>query len=594
MAAPSVTVTITLNGSPNDVTSYVDTREPVTVRRGRGGVFDNSTVGTASFTLNNETGYFTPSAANPYSLVEILPNVPVTIAVDSVTVFTGYIDEWTATVGEDGRARCQVTALDNCAVLDGFTLGSYGVERQHYIAGGVTYPLGSANGADTSASYSAWRNTAASDLYVDAGNGGSYEFTSDGPPFMDGALTLKPDSTTEGPWVEHPTSFNPGTGGTLIAWFKCDQTSGTYYIAAMVRSGSSTPYLHLYLDGGTPKAAIARDSGGGVTITSSKTTCNDGDWHMVALQTDGTGTAAFLTVDGTVVNSASTGSALTISSTNRHLYFGSFANSVGVGAYGFNGSIAGITCTTTVVATAALEQIYRAGRWGEAYDTIDDRVYYLMEAAYPSGPYTCTVVNDDSIQLMGQQTSGKSLFQALADVADTERGVVYAQGNGDVYLRGVNARSSATVVATIDALGDLAGDLTVSSSNALFANRVEATSPAGFAAVEDTASIAAIDRTVTDRWECLAYLLTTAANDRLDVRVAATPRVERVKVDLMTCTTSGLVADVLGLNLLDRVSLVSLPAPPLVASTQDGIVEGWELQASMTDYTVTLDLSPVE
>lgn len=590
---PTVTVEINFLNGPGwlNVTQWLDGNTPVNVRRGRAGQFETTTVGTASFMLENTYGIFTPGPANPFYAHDVVPNSPVRITVGSGYVFTGTVDELTSSVDDQGRSWTAVSCSDKLKNVDALVMGPYGIERQHKIAGGVTYSLAEAKEGDTSATFAAWRNTSPTAASIDPGSGGSYEFSGDSTGFFGGSLSIKPEPVGfQGPFVRHWTTFDPAGGGSLIVWFKANEAH-VGYLASMVRNGTANPKVLLYLDGGTVKCIINNDAGSSYSITSSKTTCGDGDWHCAALEFTA-GTYAYLHVDGTTVNGGNAGFTTTISSGSRRLYFGAFANHVGVGGYGFNGNIAAITSTTQAMTSTDYENIYSAGRWGESFDTISERITALFGFADPAASLTYTVANQDGQVLMGQDTNGKSLLSALNDIGDTQRGVTYCDGGGTIRFRGINARSLASVL-TIDAKADLAGGgFTITTDDGQFSNRVTATGPTGSYTAQDTTSITAIGERA-EAWTCIAYDLTGTANTRLAVRLANTPRIPRVTIDLLTATTASITTNVLALVPLDRVQIASLPSPPLAATTQDGVIEGWELSVSVSEFTVSLDLVPV-
>jgi hypothetical protein len=115
--------------------------------------------------------------------------------------------------------------------------------------------------------------------------------------------------------------------------------------------------------------------------------------------------------------------------------------------------------------------------------------------------------------------------------------------------------------------------------------------------VEDATSVGDIGP-VIDAFNCpLSSMaaLATRAGQRLDQRSTQEPRLSRVTVDVLTSPMSATnKRDAAKLEpLKDRIQVTGLSAAVVGATTYDGFVEGWELNMSDQEFTVSLDLSPV-
>jgi hypothetical protein len=239
--------------------------------------------------------------------------------------------------------------------------------------------------------------------------------------------------------------------------------------------------------------------------------------------------------------------------------------------------------------TAIALDAWNAGRWGDGGNSISTRVDAIMEFLDPTLNITMATSNVSAMNVAGQDMNGKSALALINEIADAERGSVYVDASGNPKFRGSTARTAASIL-TLDSLADLDGsqDLQLITDDSLFANRIVASGPAGSFTVEDAASIAQIG-IVSEAWNCVAWSLSTPATNRLNARLNDEPRIGAVTIDLMTCNVSK--TSCLALVPLDRVTLTNLPTQ-LGSSSREVIIEGLALQASTSQYSLTLELSP--
>lgn len=591
-----------------DVSASLMTDQGVSIKRGRGTRFDTSGVGTCSFVLDNFTGNFTPANTSSAYFAYgdwAIKNQPVRVTIDSVQVFTGFVDSWSATVSSSGECLTTVTASDAMKFLGTNPLGSYGVECaliQVDTKGGVVYPLASNIGADDSASYDAWRDTSAADgtLYTTASTG-VHVWESESPPFCSGSMKLTPNaSTLSGKAFKVPQTWNPANGGAAFGWFKTDQGASAFgnWVYTMWRTSGGTGSVSCYTDSsGQFVATITADGGTSVSVNSSSLSrdFNDDEWHFWLVNVASGGKILSLYLDGAFITSATAASVLTIASTNRINIFGAYKN----GTYalkGYQSTVGNTTSSlssTTAGVTAIALNMWNAGRWGDGGNTIATRCSKVLEFLYPTGAPAIAVSNVSAMQVAGQDTNNKAALAVLNEIADSERGVVYVDRLGGIKFRGSTARSAAYSL-TFDALADLDGfsDCTLIAEDSTFVNRIVATGPAGSYTVQDATSIAALG-IISESWSCVGWSLTGATDppmERLTARMNTEPRIGQVTVDLMTATSVS-KSSAISLVPLDCIRLTNLPSQ-LGATTRDAIVEGYALNASVSNYTLTLDLSP--
>ena len=600
MATRIPNIQIELYGSTTlawiDVSSALRMESGVSIKRGRGTRFDACGPSSCSFILDNNTGNFTPdNSSGAYwgqgNWAE--KNQPVRVTIDSVQVFRGFVDSFTAYVTGGGECLCSVSASDLSKFLARNPLGSYGVERAKQIVdpSGVVYPLASSIGADTTAEYAAWRDPAAGMLTISTPGLGAWEFVSDAPPFGSGSFRGTKDiDTGNGVGLRVPKTLDISTGGSAFGAFRLNPAATGFHPLFFVAGSSSAYNAYLYVEpsvGTANLSLLSYPSGTVYTITSSVTKLNDDAWHTFALVFASTGKLATLYVDGASVGSVSSATVWALSPSSRANTFGS-TNS---GSSAMDGYLSTIGVTSEVLTAAKVSDLHDAVMTGDKGDTIATRCTNLMDFLYPSGSPTVAVSDVSGLALSGQDTNGRSLFDALNEIADSERGVAYVDRLGDAKFRGSSARTGASTV-TLDALADLDGsvDTTLIDDDSLFANRIVASGPAGSLTVQNAASIARFG-IVSESWTCIATSLSTPATARLNSRLDNTPRIGEVTIDLMTKSTVS-TSTCLGLVPLDKVTITNLPSQ-LGASSRQAVIEGYTITASESAYSMSLDLSPI-
>jgi hypothetical protein len=608
---PTVTVEMDNPEGSNgwiDVTSYVSMENGIRCSRGRSSEFETSAPGTASFTVSNTDGSWSPGnffSDAVYGLMR--KNARVRFTVAGLQVWQGRVDTLRVTPGDVmGLPRIEIACTDEFKTYSKAQLAPYGIEtikaELTWLSGAV-YPL--TGGAARSSSFAAHRDPSASpmkltwDGYTDWMR---YELTTDGPPFVKSAIKLKPKGQV-GPVLEHPTTWDPGSEHGLVSfWFRttADETS---YLFSMERTSGGAGYASIFINATTGRLTFvcAGDSGGSASVTPSGGVWNDlfdGAWHHVACWfSTGTGTTIRPILDGEVwggtVNSG--GTACTIGSSNRRAVFGGNRNSAwNANTFVFNGDIAAPAIfTDNFTYTAGPDQWYDDGATGNDDQSVASRA---TELAAFIGASTPSTANLSGYNIAGMDTDGMAYLDAVQALASTELGVFYMDRLGNPKLRGFGARSSgSSVTLTVSALADLADNCELVLDDATYANTVAATSPNASATVVDSSRVTADGASIVDEWSALTYSatdLSTMATNRLNLRKSNTFRLGRITVDLLTAQNA-IESTTLQLVPIDRVRVSDLDSTMFGATTYDGFVEGWELTVSLDEYSVALDLSPV-
>ena len=593
----------------NNVSGDVVMQSGISIKRGRASQFDRSSPGTCTFTLYNENNTYTPG----FSIYGYNINTEVRVTISSYQVWTGYIDSFSYTVVPGVDQTIQIACTDKFKHYAKASLSSYGIEQFHYngslnATSGATYALQAPrNGVGSF--WEAFRDVAASPIRIyGATSGGSHEFTEDGPAFVKSAIKIDSGGNQNGPVLEHPTSFNPGTENTTVGlWFKTELQSDQYLIDMRRTSGGTGFFSAIINSTGNIEVTCNGDSAGALALTTSRSNLDDNTWHLLSIGIYQVASKTFVTVyvDGVADVSGSATNLCSISATNRRIVFGGLRNSAWTdNSYCINGSMALIGLYKFASAYVSLgPDDYYAGTLGITQtgyltafdgDTIASRSTNLAGYVDATAVTTANLGTSPTLYLAGQDTANKTYLEAMQEIADSERGIFYIDRLGTPKFRGSAARASgASVTLTVDASKDLTGNLTFTLDDSLYANTVAATGPAGSVTKLDSTSVAAYGPLV-DQFACLGStetILGDAADNRLDDRLYSSVRLSKVVVDLLT-TPNAIAATTVQLAPLDRVRVSSLPSQA-PSSTFDGFVEGWELNITDESYTCTLDLSPV-
>lgn len=596
-------------GGWNNVSGDVVMQSGISIKRGRASQFDRSSPGTCTFVLSNDNNIYTPGVgAYGFNM-----NTQVRVTINSYQVWTGYIDSFSYTVVEGYDQTIQIACTDKFKHYAKASLSSYGIEQFHYngslnATSGATYALQAPkNGVGSF--WQAFKDTAASPIRIyGASSGGSHEFTDDGPAFVKSAINIDSGGNQNGPVLEHPTSFNPGTENTTVGlWFKTELRSDQYLIHMFRTSGGTGYFTAKIGSGGNIEVECYGDSAGALALTTGRGNLWDNTWHLLSIGIYQVASKTFVTVDvdGVAQASGSATNLCSISATNRRIVFGGFRNNAWTdNSYCINGSMAliGLYKFATPYVSLGPDDYY-AGTLGITQtgyltafdgDTIASRSSNLAGYVDATAVTTANLGTSPTLYLAGQDTADKTYLEAMQEIADSERGIFYIDRLGTPKFRGSAARSSgSSVTLTVNASQDLTGDLTFTLDDSLYANTVVASGPAGSVTKLNTSSVTD-NGPLVDQFDCLAStetILGSAADNRLDDRLYSSMRLSKVVIDLLT-TPNSIAATTVQLVPLDRVRVSSLPSQA-PASTFDGFVEGWELSISDNSYTCTLDLSPV-
>lgn len=607
-----------------DITTYVLTTgagQPISITGpARQDEQADTTPSTCSFTLINDDGRFTPGrAASPY-YPHILPGVRVrvseTVSGTTYNRFDGYVDSWERTV-TGPSSLVTVSATDILARMGTFQpLQSLYVEECLLDAPVALYPLTEPDGSLSAGNIAATSQASLAVAQSKYGGGDVAFGAGTGLP-TDGVASLMLNSTLttgsgddlKGYYLSGAAPTLPAGYGTAEAWFVVSSTM----LAALNRHTgvSASPLavpLFAFTSGSTVVGGLGLvsldtttirvcwmtvDSDGNVTyFYNGNINVNDGGLHYAAASLAPSGNTSVVVVDGnssttmTLGISALTSGMSTVVGATGGTYYGSSTPL-------FRGTVAYAALYPTALSAARMTAHYTAGKTGFAGESTGTHVSRLL--AYR--PNTGSSVGTTSGTVGLHATTGETLQQALLDTAKAEGGIVYANGLGQITVRGRSANYNPSSVVTLDVSKDqvqadlsfridtqqLENDVTVSRVNGATQRVLDATSQAtyGVRAVSDTLI-------VNTDVDALA-----AASWRLNSRKTAVVRSPSVSVDLLTETSTTFAQAVLAVKPLDVVTVSNMVATSAPASSVQEQVQGWSEQIGVDVWTVSFFTTPL-
>jgi hypothetical protein len=583
MTTPTLTVLLDDGTStfPLNVSSKVMALDGYDITRGRDDWQGAVTAGELSLTLNNSDGRFTPGSTilGTPSPIKVDQKIRLKETVNGVTYtrFTGYVKSWPvawpATVTT--FSTVQLTATDAQARAERWTLRS--LAQQEILAASLAayHPLSEATGS-----------TAAGDLTgqqtpllpsVTAGFN-SYAFGTDlGLPDGSTGATLTQGSTTgAGGLLGKDGTAVPG----VATW---TDTSAFISIVFLQNggAGAQTPIASLHFAAGVGFSGITFDSTGHAIFNgcTSPTSLMDGLPHVISVQA-GSGLSTDLWVDGVKVDTAAV-MANTWDNASVLLESPGLASVATTFAHFAYGSR---------ISDAQVQDIQDALLTELAGESGTDRITRIAGySGIPLGTLDSSLNN-----VAGQATDAASAQTAIQEVADSEMGLVFINGNGSLTFHN---RSRVAGKTTPDLTLDrqwVTPDVQPVVDDQQIVNYLEATA-AGTGApsiAEDTASQTSHGRYPVSQ----TYLVQTndEAQDRASWIVSRqaepTPRYGTLTINLfgMTPALASSVVAALDLNCWLRVTSLASQNPG--GATADVVVQGWRASVTAESWSITCNV----
>lgn len=626
MGAPVVKVEVAFANNVNDssltwtdITAYVRGETPAVITRGRSDDMGTTPPGRMSITLDNTDGRFTVgNAASPY-YPNVLSGKRIRLSVTPPAGgtsyrFTGFIDGWPTSWprGSETQTICEITALDRMDRLSRAQLGSVVTEALK-LDGPVAYwPLTEAAGAVSAGDISNGGNQSLAQGYW--GAGGVVEFGGATGPGTDSAscVSFAPARTYASGTVTLGFGYlaaplatpivGASTGWTLhmsvrATWDTIQDSGGLSHtedgsqaIALLttagdsgVEVGSSTSQSALRIR--QPKDELGGPLPGDPTTMSSG--LNDQRTHSLVVTYGSSTLTVYL--DGVQVGTASP--------VNMPAITGIIVGGSTWRLWGFRGAIAHVALFDKVVSLARIQSWASAVTDGWTGETSSTRIgRYLDFAGVPAsdrnletGLLTCGHLD----------STGQSVAGVMAQIADSEPGRLFVDGQGRVTFHNRQHRLGRAPTFTAPDAQTVGGDIRWEHDQTQLVNDVTASRSGG-------GSVRAVDAASVAAYGTYSESVTVTADSDTQVAYQAawratrnstpTPRVKRVPVDLLTSPDST-VNGVLALDLGDTLALTGLPsqspttAPYLCVegiTEQIGVAEwSWEASTSPAAWPTT-------
>lgn len=619
MTAPTYTVEIAFGSAPNaavdvwtDVSAYVRGEFPISITRGR--TDDNGDISPSrmSMTLDNTDGRFTSGdAGSPYwPTVTRGRKVRVSIARPGGGTsyrFTGFIDGWPLRWPSGGEeyAVAEIVAVDRMAADDRDTLRSIVAEEILYADPYGYWPLSEPSGSVAAGDQST--HAAGSLTIGDFGAGGEIAFGAGTGPWTDGspAVMFTRKTVSEGRYLRGflTETISGSAGMSVHVAFNASIVDGDHpgTLFSIGRYGMDRMVaLYLWNDAGAMRLAMIDKDPATWSADPTKSprsqafsgVLTQGETHSLVLTVDALGNAdVYLNGVQRLPTTYTVVAPWPVAEVCLGAVPGAYGSAAGGsttgGAYPlYLGTMSHAAIIPTVLSSGAMTALADAVRNGFVGQLPSDRI--TKYAGWRG--ITALALEPGVLSTAHLDTTGLGVSSAMAQVAASEVGRLFVDGQGRYVLQDRHHRYNRPVVAALTS-ADVSPDAQV-SDGVVIVNDVTATMPRGASVrVTDDASIA-----LHGRYAATVEVLTTSADDLaaqaawLATRNAnPQPRVTALPVDLLTLPAAT-VAALLDVEIGDKVTVSSLPGQAATATVSLEI-EGWTESISVTDWQMTFNTS---
>jgi hypothetical protein len=161
------------------------------------------------------------------------------------------------------------------------------------------------------------------------------------------------DGTNDYIGLGNDSSLRITTAMTISCWIKTTNSGNNTIIGRELGSGTGRDWK-LYLNNGNVLFWCSADgTAGDITVLTSSSTVNDGNWHNLIAVNDGTN--QYIYIDGNLNNSNSGGQTINASTTNNYI------GSKNGNTFFFNGSISNVSIWNAGLTSAQVTEIYNEG-----------------------------------------------------------------------------------------------------------------------------------------------------------------------------------------------------------------------------------------
>jgi hypothetical protein len=586
-----------------DITRWV---RKFSVKRGRQHELGHVEVGTASFTLSNQDGRFSPFNTNsPYNgqLIPMRP-IKVTATWSSVNynVYYGYVESWVPRYGSN-LSDVDLTASD---LQKGLSLAQFGDTYffQCETDGAVDFlalndPVGTTSfqnqGQSTIASFGAGTNGSST---FAAGSPGPFAIAND----TSVAFDITQDSQYSQGSMAVASSMVGKTSITIELWMKSLYPNGSGFDGTGFND-SWGPNLGYNIDTG-----YAEILSGGGSVISTTLVC-DGNWHhLVGVFTTGNGATQRLYVDGVQAATYTNGTAQSALASGPNWTFG--MTSTGNVTPGVPLSVANVATYPTALSAATILNHYNIGVTGLLSESSGSRFDKAAAAAGIPASLRSSSTGMSTIQKAAVNSLGtQKVQQYLQTLTDTEFGLMFVDESGVLQFKDrrylvTNAHSSASQATFADDtagghLHYLVGSLVPAEDDLDLWNDVQVQRQGGITQrAQDTTSRTHYGpRSLTGQTgllqviddECLARALFLLARYKAPLQ-----RVRSIALGNLTGAGENL-PQMLGRALFDRITVIRQPLDGSASAfSQDSIIEHIAHDVTPDTWTTTWQLSATD
>lgn len=596
-------IPVNSGASYTDITAFLRVADGITASRGRS---DELTVlaspGRCDLALRNNDGRFTPgNGSSPYAPVQIRRpmRLKVTYTATTYPLWQGFVDDWGN--GADSNYGIARVSLSDRLARSGRAKFTSALDAEILSDSPLLYyPLSEANGA-TAAVNAVGSGGALRFATSDSSAAADFGFGSVGPEKQTQVAVTPTAATGMGRYLAgDPVPAGTPQSGTIEAVIYC-----TGVTTSSVVVNTAAVAMNMFGIGvSTSGAPMAFFSGEGLVYTFASATSPDlaiGRLLHVAARYTITGAMIVidLFVNGVLV--VTTGAtSMPYWTPTTSMVIGNWKTTAATGfASGFNGRVSNVAYYQRALPDARIAD-HAAGAissWnGEA--TTDRFNRLCRVAGLPAGSYATVAAS--TIAMSPQPLAGKSLQDAVVEVASVENGVAYLDRNGILTFAPRTVRYRASSAITLDATkpGHVNADARTVTNDAFLLNDFTATPASGTAfRYADATSVTAYD-TASDAITLLARNDDTASG-LAEWRVLSfkDPRARFdgvFEVDVVAYANGGgNVAALLTTDIGSKATLTNMPTHMAPTGSMALFVEGITPVITKDAFKLRFNTSPV-
>lgn len=594
-----------------DISDYVRRGTGIDFSRGWDTESDEPIAGRLTFTLNNETGDFTPGETGSFG--EIRNRLPVRVSavigtatgnaltydegvgwydmlgatyddteIGVVVLWTGLVESWRQSWENGVRSQVAVTCVDRWAAIRRLKFDGKQIERIVTAQAPTDFWTLTADKTEqdraepTTGTNLLDAKTATSGILLAPDQPNPQAWRTDVGAYTPG-VSIPPTASDNPTFITSETSLLP-TGSASVA-FSVTGWVREGRISVIAPSILVTEAVALQVLTGTAYVSLARSGGAGAE--NYKTASADSGWHHLAVTCSVNGSGACTLnfyLDGASIGSDTTwsSSGWTVATPWMRFYTAT------------GGAVAYAALWDRALSAAEVLAQYQAGSaLGVTGETAAVRAARLLTYVDPApslsttGTFTSTMSKQD--------LADKSLGDALQECATAERGTIYMSRDGWPVLTSRSWRVASPVSFTIPAKA-LAADVTFTLddqqlTNSATVDRMVADATAASVSARNDASVATYgeQNKALQVWVDTDAQLLERANAEANINAVAQPRSSDLMVDILTKSATISASTLLGADIGQRIAVSGMPATApgqdefYIDSISDKVTaSGWE------------------